>query len=182
MPPTAASPKTLIGPIGLIGPIDNNTERRYIKGIVQHYCSQAGYKFITPLDFHFLSEWYSQGIPLSIIKESISTITRRRGRVSSMWSFDSHIQRAYRAYLQIRVGASMPDQGDKVDGAEAGQESEVDPELTPDQEEQLLKEHEQDEELKIKTAVFLKYLSPGLRTVDVRRRFQINYLIHRRKT
>jgi hypothetical protein len=84
------------------------TEKQYILGIVRYFGIYCHQKFITPLDFHFLTTWWESGIPLEIVRQSIQRVAARR-RVRTFWNFEYEIQKNMKIFLQLQVGSQQPD-------------------------------------------------------------------------
>lgn len=79
--------------------------RKYIDKVCHYINIRMGNRFVSPFDFHYMYEWWERGIPLSVIRESISFSERYSMRKYFFWYLDNYVMQNYRSYLQLMVGS-----------------------------------------------------------------------------
>jgi hypothetical protein len=151
------------------------TEKQYISAIIRYFGIYCHQKFITPLDFHFLCDWWNSGIPLEIVRQSIQRVAARRRVIRSFWNFQYEVNKNNKTRLQLQVGSQQPDpEPDTLESHDAYRE-----EMTAFQEDSLLESFQDDQELNIKTKIFMRSLAPSYRTAENEKLYRINYIFHR---
>jgi hypothetical protein len=84
------------------------TAKKYIETAVRYIFIRCGYQFITPLDFHFLYDWWENDIPIKLIWESIIP-DRLNGKRYPVSNINYYVKKHYKAYQQLRVGSEHPE-------------------------------------------------------------------------
>jgi len=164
--------------------------------------------FITPKDFDVLYRWYEKRIPFPIVKESIANVVERwkekNKTVYSFSNFSYEVKKNFTTFLQLNVGATVDVSRDKPDTDEYGEAQHFFDHFPPvldalkqefekifrqvkNKEEidlapvyrKLVELFEDDEELKIKVAVFSRSLAPELQKPEIENRYRLNYLLNK---
>lgn len=164
--------------------------------------------FITPKDFDVLYRWYEKRIPFPIVRESIANVVERwKEKNKSVYSFSNfsyEVKKNFTTFLQLNVGATVDVTRDKPDSGEYGEIQDFFDHFPPvldtlkqefeeifkrvkNKEEidlapvyrKLVELFKDDEELKIKAAVFSRSLSPELQKPEIENRYRLNYLLNK---
>lgn len=164
--------------------------------------------FITPKDFDVLYRWYEKRIPFPIVRESIGNVVERwkekNKTVYSFSNFSYEVKKNFKTFLQLNVGASVDVVRDKPETGEFAEAEHFFEHFPPglvtlkqDFEEifrqvknkeaiepapvyrKLVELFNDDEELNIKAAVFLRGLAPELRKPEIENRYRLNYLLNK---
>jgi hypothetical protein len=177
----------------------------YIVRIVQYVERGYGIRFfITSRDFDVLYRWWEKRIPLDIVKESLGTVVaRRRGKGQKILGyrhFNYEVKKNYRRFLELNVGEEGRIEERENNGEVARFFQNFPPQLAalredfdkllrklenrqnPDMSsihEALLELLSGDNELNVRTRVFLQNLAPELRTPEIEKRYRLNYLLHK---
>jgi len=164
--------------------------------------------FITPKDFDVLYRWFEKRIPFPIVKESIANVVERwkekNKTVYSFSNFSYEVKKNFTTFLQLNVGATVDVTRDKPETDEYAEAQHFFDFFPPDlaslkqdfenifrqvknKEEielapvyrKLVDLFEDDEELKIKVAVFSRSLAPELQKPEIENRYRLNYLLNK---
>jgi len=157
--------------------------------------------FIGSRDFDILYRWWEKRIPETMIRESLDRVVERRRRLKKPLDrfsvFSGEVRRNYQSFLSLGIGRQRTEP-DIDRGTFAAFLAGYPPALefmrkdfeaysrgllqgkAPDPEplrDKLLAHFQDDDELKAKTAWFLKNLAPQLRRPEIERTYRLNYLL-----
>lgn len=154
------------------------TDRQYVLTVRNFFFYHFYPKFITPLDFGFMMDWYEMSISLDIIWQSMKEVRTRR-KVKSFWNLDYTVRKNFKVFLQLKVGSHEPEPIPASPEPETESHDDYLEEMTAFQEDELLERFRDDHELNIKTKIFMKSLAPSFRTPEIKKLYRLNYIFHR---
>jgi len=184
-------------------------DKDFILKIIQYLQNTYGIIFfITTKDFDTLYNWWEKRIPLLLIKDSIAVVVNRwREKNREIYSFSNfkyEVRKNFKSFLQLNVGSTNEEQKDTSPEEEYGEinrflhrfpppltdlkedfehiYTQIKNNETPDLSDiknKLVKLFENDQELNIKTGIFLRNLVPELRKPEIEARYRQNYLINK---
>ncbi len=179
----------------------------FIIKIIQFLESKFGISFfITTMDFDTLYKWWEKGIPFKIIEESISNVINRwnlkKRKIYSFSNFSYEVRKNYKGFLELNVSVGKREEEkeeyDKIEKFFNNYPQEL-KELKKEFEdihkkfknkenididnikEKLLSLFKENNELNLKTQIFLRSLAPELRKPEIEKRYRINYLLNKFK-
>ena len=159
--------------------------------------------FITTRDFDVLYNWWEKRIPLNIIFESISTVVKRwraRGKtIRGFSNFSYEVRKSFKRFLELSIGRetgqkkekyyeinkffkSFPPEllGLKKDLENIFKKMKKGQEISLQKvDKKLLDLFKGDDELTLKTRIFMKSLAPELRKPAVEQKYRLNYIKHK---
>lgn len=159
--------------------------------------------FITTRDFDILYNWWEKRIPMEIINESISNVVKRwrlRGKnIKGFSNFSYEVRKNFRRFLELSVGSEKKQEKEKYFEIKKFFRS-FPPELAVLKKDfervfrklkreqdismekinrKILDLFQDDNELKLKTRIFIKSLAKELRGAEVEQKYRLNYLKHK---
>ena len=162
--------------------------------------------FITTMDFDTLYKWWEKRIPFKIIEESISNVINRwnlkKRKIYSFSNFSYEVRKNYKGFLELNVSVGKREEEkeeyDKIEKffnnypeelKELKKEFEDIHKMYKNKEnidinnikEKLLSLFKENNELNLKTQIFLRSLAPALRKPEIEKRYRINYLLNKFK-
>jgi len=159
--------------------------------------------FITTRDFDILYNWWEKRIPLQIINESISNVVKRwqaRGKnITGFSNFSYEVRKNFRSFMELSIGSEKKVEkekyfeikkffqyyppelmGMKKDFERVFLKIKKEQDISLDKiNKKLLDLFKNDDELNLKTRVFMKSLAKQLRGPEVEQRYRLNYLRHK---
>ncbi len=179
----------------------------FIIKIIQFLESKFGISFfITTMDFDTLYKWWEKRIPFKIIEESISNVINRwnlkKRKIYSFSNFSYEVRKNYKGFLELNVSVGKREEEkeeyDKIEKffnnypqelKELKKEFEDIHKMYKNKEnidinnikEKLLSLFKENNELNLKTQIFLRSLAPALRKPEIEKRYRINYLLNKFK-
>lgn len=183
------------------------TDYDFIIKIIQFLESKFGISFfITTMDFDILYSWWEKRLPFKIIEESISNVTNRwnlkKRKIYSFSNFSYEVRKNYKGFLELNVSIGKREEEkeeyDKIEKFFNNYPQEL-KELKKEfknihkkfknkenididnVKEKLLNLFKHNNELDLRTQIFLKNLSPELRKPEIEKRYRINYLLNKFK-
>ena len=183
----------------MTGPRDDQS---FIFGLIGYLLDKHGISFfISPKDFDILYGWWEKRIPVHVIESSIDKVVRRRcgkGKpVDSFLNFAYEVKKNLGVHFELNIHRSVENTAQNTDDSinrffnsfpEAIRELEPDfidlrhapeerkPLLLQDIHDRMIRMFEDDEELAIKTGIFMSNLPPAMQKPGIIRKFRINYL------
>ncbi len=183
------------------------TDYDFIIKIIQFLESKFGISFfITTMDFDTLYKWWEKKIPFKIIEESISNVINRwnlkKRKIYSFSNFSYEVRKNYKGFLELNVSVGKREEKkeeyDKIEKffnnypqelKKLKKEFENVHEKFKNKEnididnikEKLLSLFKENNELNLKTQIFLRSLAPELRKPEIEKRYRINYLLNKFK-
>ncbi len=184
---------------------DSGSDQDFIFSLIDYLFFQHGISFfITSKDFDTLYNWWEKKIPEEIIRRSIdNVIKRRRSRnkpVDSFMNFSYEVRKNLAVKFELNInsatGKVQNDPDDKenrffksflpgieflesdfreLTGAPASEKKGLLRKIY----DKLIKKYENDEEMIIKTAIFMSNLPEAMKKPEIVRKFRINYLNRR---
>lgn len=179
-----------------------NEDYDYIIKIIQYLDRQFGIRFfISSKDFDVLYRWWEKRIPFLIINESLRRVVEcrllKKKPVTSFSAFSHEVRLDYQSFLSLNVGRERIEPRDEPDeikvfftkfpaalnflkndfarlAAERMQNGAAGPVY-----EKLLLHFQNDAELNAKCAWFLKNLALPLRSLEIEKKYRLNYLLHK---
>lgn len=162
--------------------------------------------FITTMDFDTLYKWWEKRIPFKIIEESISNVINRwnlkKRKIYSFSNFSYEVRKNYKGFLELNVSVGKREEEkeeyDKIEKFFNNYPQEL-KKLKKEFEnihkkyknkenididnikEKLLSLFKENNELNLKTQIFLRSLAPALRKPEIEKRYRINYLLNKFK-
>jgi hypothetical protein len=159
--------------------------------------------FITTRDFDILYNWWEKRIPLNIIFESISTVVKRwkaRGKtIKGFSNFSYEVRKSFKRFLELSIGRESSQKKEKYYEINRFFKS-FPPELRglkkdlenifikmkkgqdislQEVDKKLLDLFKDDDEIKLKTRIFMKSLADELRKPAVEKKYRLNYIKHK---
>lgn len=156
--------------------------------------------FITTRDFDVLYSWWEKRIPIDIVRESISTVVKRwqvRGKnIKGFTNFSYEVRKNFRFFMELHIGSEQKAEKEKFFEIENFLKS-VPPEIIGLKndfekvfqkikkgedfslekiEKKMLDQFKEDDELNLKTRIFMNSLAKELKGPSVENKYRVNYL------
>lgn len=186
--------------------LNKSSDYEYIIEVIDIFRSDYNLNFfISPADFDILYRWWEKGVNLSIIRHSIENVVRRwrkrNRRINSVTNFSYEVRKNLKISRELNVNVNPEET--KTESVEENIKNFLSDfpvnleELKGDLREfisnrkrrnktqlskiygRLIKLHCDDEELKIKKELFFRNISSSLKTVDLEKKYILNFLKRR---
>ena len=180
----------------------SKNDHDYIFSLIDYLFSRHGINFfITSKDFDTLYNWWEKKIPEEIIRKSIDTVIRRRSargkHVDSFMNFSYEVRKNLVTEFDLKINSvsdqAQRDPGKKIDRFFENMSLEIKylekdfmkvrrspalkrPELLSYIYDKLIGKFENDEEMIIKTDIFMSNLPEAMKKPEIVRKFRINFI------
>ncbi len=174
----------------------------YIFTVIDYLLRKHGINFfITSKDFDVLYNWWDKKIPLDIVKASIDVVKKRRQKkgkiIDSFLNFSYEVRKNMSERMELSINRDNTENNkSKDERAERfftefpldlklvekefirlrSLEGDQKTELLDEVYEIIIKEFSNDEELNIKTEIFMSNLPEAMKNEKIEKKFKINYL------
>ena len=180
----------------------SKNDHDYIFSLIEYLFFKHGINFfITSKDFDTLYNWWEKKIPEEIIRKSIDNVIRRRSargkHVDSFMNFSYEVRKNLVTEFDLKInsvsGQAQSDPNTKMDRFFDNMSKEIKfldkeflevrkspavkrSELLPYIYDKLIGKFENDEEMIIKTEIFMSNLPEAMKKPEIVRKFRINFI------
>jgi len=184
---------------------DSSSDQDFIFSLIDYLFFQHGISFfITSKDFDTLYNWWEKKIPEEIIRRSIDNVIKRRKLrnkpVDSFMNFSYEVRKNLAAKFELNINSAPRKVQNDPDNIEKRFFKSLHPGIeflegafrevleAPDSEkkglllaiyDKLITKYEKDEEMIIRTEIFMSNLPESMKKPEIVKKFRINYLNRR---